>query len=77
VSFPILKKTVVKKNKSQNNIYKWLTNPAENGWNSQPPLWNFCKYLVNEEGMLTGYFGSAIEPLGSEILQAIERMPDV
>jgi glutathione peroxidase len=75
VSFPILKKSVVKKTKSQNNIYKWLTNPVENGWNSQPPIWNFCKYLVNEEGMLTGYFGSAIEPLGSEILKTITPWP--
>lgn len=71
VSFPILKKSSVKKSKSQNNIFKWLTNPAENGWNSQPPTWNFCKYLVNEKGILTGYFGSAIEPIGKEIINAI------
>jgi glutathione peroxidase len=71
VSFPILKKSSVKKSKSQNNVFKWLTNPSANGWNSQPPTWNFCKYLVNENGILTGYFGSAIEPIGKEIINAI------
>ncbi|MFT3932501.1 MAG: glutathione peroxidase [Chitinophagaceae bacterium] len=67
VSFPIMKKSSVIVKRSQNNIYKWLTNAEKNGWNNQSPTWNFCKYLINEEGMLIGYFGSAIEPLGKEI----------
>ena len=72
VSFPILQKSVVKKGSQQNPIFRWLTQPLENGWNSQPPLWNFCKYLVNEKGLLTGYFGSAVEPIGPFITSAIE-----
>jgi len=66
-----LKKTSVINEKSQNSIYKWPTDPNKNGWNFQQPTWNFCKYLVNEEGVLIGYFGSAIEPLGKEIANAI------
>lgn len=73
VSFPLMKKSLVKKGKQQNRIFQWLTNPAENGWNSQPPTWNFCKYLLDEKGKLVGYFGSAIEPIGSEIVSAIEE----
>jgi glutathione peroxidase len=71
VSFPIMKKSGVITKRSQNNIFRWLTDPAKNGWNSQAPTWNFCKYLVNENGMLIGYFGSAIEPTGKEIINAI------
>ncbi|GAC1569455.1 MAG: glutathione peroxidase [Chitinophagaceae bacterium] len=71
VRFPIMKKGVVLNKKFQNSVFQWLTNPAKNGWNSQQPTWNFCKYMVSEEGMLTGYFGSAIEPMGKEIINAI------
>ncbi len=73
VSFPIMKKSVVTPKRFQNSIFHWLTEPAENGWNSQPPTWNFCKYLVDEAGMLTGFFGSAIEPTGKEIISMIEE----
>lgn len=73
VSFPILKKSIVKNGKSQNNIFKWLTNTEKNGWNNQAPTWNFCKYLIDEDGKLVGYFGSAIEPMGKEIIAAIAQ----
>ena len=72
VSFPIVKKCVVKPVAAQDLVYSWLTDPDQNGWNSHPPRWNFCKYLVNEHGMLTGYFGSAIEPNGDEIALALQ-----
>ncbi|HTL07111.1 MAG TPA: hypothetical protein VL307_02600 [Chitinophagaceae bacterium] len=73
VSFPIMKKSVVKNGRRQNAVYRWLTDPQQNGWNLQPPTWNFCKYLLNEQGMLIGYFGAAIEPLSTEITTAIEQ----
>jgi len=71
VSFPLAEKSVVVKASHQNNIFQWLTDPAKNGWNKQAPTWNFCKYLVNEEGMLTNYFGPAVEPTSEEIIKAI------
>ena len=73
VSFPIMKKSEVKRGRQQNRVFQWLSNPSHNGWNSQQPSWNFCKYLVNEKGILTGYFGSAIEPMGKEIIAAIGK----
>ena len=27
-------------------------NEKQNGWNTEAPTWNFCKYLVNEKGEL-------------------------
>ena len=73
VSFSLMKKSSVIKGSSQNTVFEWLTDPAKNGWNRKQPSWNFCKYLVDEEGRLTNYFGPAIEPLGKEITEAVNR----
>lgn len=71
VSFPLMKKSSVVKGVNQNKIFEWLTDPAKNGWNNQQPSWNFCKFIVDEEGRLTNFFGSTIEPLGQEIKNAL------
>jgi glutathione peroxidase len=52
---------------TQNPIYQWLSNPNSNGWNNNAPNWNFCKYLIDEEGVLLGFFPSAVKPTGKEI----------
>jgi glutathione peroxidase len=62
VTFPLAKKGTVIKSSSQQPIYQWLTNKDQNGWNDKQPSWNFSKYLINEEGVLTNYFGPSIEP---------------
>ena len=72
VTFPLAKKTVVVKQENQNPIYKWLSEKNQNGWNERQPDWNFSKYLVNEKGILTHYFGSAVSPLSPEVKQAIK-----
>jgi len=73
VDFPLMKKSVVIKSDAQNPVFKWLTDPAMNGWNSKPPSWNFAKYLVNEKGELTDYFGSSISPMSKDMLDAINK----
>jgi len=72
VSFPLAQKSIVIKTPGQNTIFQWLTDAAKNGWNNQAPTWNFCKYLVNEEGALIDYFGPAVEPTSEEIVKAIK-----
>jgi glutathione peroxidase len=52
-------------------VYQWLTDPAQNGWNNQEPSWNFCKYVINEQGELTHFFKSKIKPDSPEFLEAI------
>ena len=70
VSFPLFEKVQVKgDNKSP--VYQWLTDPARNGWNSQEPSWNFCKYLINEKGELTHFFASKVKPDTAEFLAAL------
>ena len=73
VTFPLMKKSSVKKGPGQNKVYQWLTDPAGNGWSSQVPSWNFCKYIVDENGRLTNYFASTVEPTGKEIIQVINQ----
>jgi len=72
VSFPLMKKSSVKKGPEQNPVFQWLTDPAKNGWSKQQPSWNFCKYLVDEEGRLTHYFASTIEPLSTHITSVLK-----
>ena len=72
VTFPLAEKSIVVKTAGQNNIFQWLTDPAKNGWNSQAPTWNFCKYLVNENGVLIDFFASGVEPTGEEITNAFK-----
>ena len=73
VSFPLMKKSSVKKNDLQNEVFRWLSDPARNGWNRRGPVWNFSKYLVNEEGKLINYFGPAISPMDKTVMKAIEE----
>jgi len=72
VTFPLAKKSIVIKTSDQNKIFEWLSHKEKNGWLQQEPTWNFCKYLINEEGVLTHFFEAAIEPLGEEITAAIK-----
>ena len=72
VSFPIMKKTKVV-GLHQNEIFKWLSNEQNNGWCNQQPVWNFSKYLINKNGVLTHYFGPAISPLSKEISSALQQ----
>jgi glutathione peroxidase len=72
VTFPLMQKSIVVKSPQQNSIYQWLTEEVKNGWNNKVPSWNFTKYIVNEQGVLTNYFGPSISPTSSEMLKAIK-----
>lgn len=71
ISFPLFKKTRVVKGEGQHPVYSWLSDPAKNGWNSKEPVWNFSKYIVNEEGNLTHFFGPSVSPLDPEMTEAL------
>jgi len=72
ISFPIFEKVHVK-GADKAPVYRWLTDPAQNGWNSQEPTWNFCKYLINEKGELTHFFLPKVKPDSSEFLAALGK----
>jgi len=72
VTFPMFSKISVK-GEDMAPIYQWLTQKDKNGWNEDAPTWNFCKYLINEEGDLMAFYASSVEPLGDEITKAISE----
>jgi glutathione peroxidase len=67
ITFPLMQKSSVVKSQEQNEVFKWLTDKTKNGWNNKQPEWNFAKYLVDEEGVLTHYFSTKISPLSREV----------
>ncbi len=69
ITFPLFEKVHVKGDEKA-PLYRWLTDPAQNGWNSQEPTWNFSKYLLNEKGELTHFFASKVKPDSPEFLAA-------
>ncbi len=73
VSFPLAAKSVVVKSPQQNEVFQWLTDKSKNGWNDQQPSWNFSKYIVDEQGILTDYFDPAISPMSHEVLESINK----
>ena len=70
VKFPIMDKVNIKKG-NVHSIYKWLTDPKLNGWNSTPPSWNFGKYLIDEKGRLLNYFPSSVSPTSDKIISQL------
>jgi glutathione peroxidase len=73
VTFTLAKKSSVVRGNEQNPVYQWLTTPQLNGWNKHQPDWNFSKYLIDEQGTLTHYFGPSVSPSSEEVKQAIGK----
>jgi len=72
VRFKLTQKTSVVPGGLQHPVYRWLTDPAQNGWNTKAPAWNFSKYLVDEEGRLTHYFEPSVSPLSDVVMGALQ-----
>ena len=66
VTFQMFSK-ITTKGRNQSPVYTWLTNKDLNGWNEKKPTWNFCKYLVDENGNLIEFFDKSIKPMSKEI----------
>lgn len=73
ISFLLAQKSIVVKSADQNPVFQWLTDAGKNGWNNKYPSWNFSKYLVDENGILTNYFDPSVSPLSDEVVNAINK----
>jgi len=71
VTFTMLEKANVK-GKSQNELYKWLTQKELNGVKNATVKWNFHKFLLDENGKLLADFGSSVNPLSEEIVKYLQ-----
>lgn len=65
VSFPMFEKISVK-GFNRHPLYAWLKRKS-----GKSPSWNFCKYLIDQSGNVTGFFNSRVEPLDKQILDKI------
>ena len=72
VTFQMLEKISVKGD-DIHPLYTWLSTKDYNGWNDQAPSWNFCKYLINENGELVQFYPSKVKPLSEEIITEINK----
>ena len=66
VTFPLTEKLYVK-GSDQHPLYQWLTSKNSNGAIDSEVSWNFCKYIMDEEGKLLGFFPSMVKPNDSQI----------
>jgi len=67
VTFLLMRKGSVVKGSEQQGVYEWLSSASANGWCNQAPVWNFCKYVVSEEGVLQAYFPQTVSPLDEAV----------
>ncbi len=72
VTFLLMKKSHVVKGPEQNEIFNWLSDSTKNGWCNQQPVWNFSKYVINENGVLTNFFSNMVSPLDKKVIKSIE-----
>jgi glutathione peroxidase len=62
VTFQMFEKISVKGN-DRHPLYTWLADET-----GEEPSWNFCKYLIDEEGNVVKFFPSNVNPLDEEII---------
>ena len=72
VTFQMFEKIHVK-GKKQHPIYSWLSDSKLNGWNDNVPSWNFCKYLIDENGKLLEFYREKIEPTDTIITRHLSN----
>ncbi len=72
VTFPVAKKGNVLPGSDQQPAFAWLLDENQNGWNTHKPDWNFGKYLIDENGVLSHYFGPSISPIEDDFLETIQ-----
>jgi glutathione peroxidase len=65
VSFQMFEKISVK-GSDKAPLYKWLE--AKSG---QSPSWNFCKYVIDTAGNVTGFFPAKVKPMDKEIIDKL------
>ncbi|WP_317258907.1 glutathione peroxidase [Hymenobacter tibetensis] len=72
VTFPLFSKVSVKGDDTA-PLYKFLADKAKNGAVSEAPSWNFCKYLVDEQGHVVAFYPSKVKPMSEELVAAIMK----
>src|SRR5690606_7788790 len=72
VTFPVFEKISVAGD-DMHPLYKFLSSKEQNGVTDEKPNWNFCKYLIDENGNVQAFFNSKVTPMSNEIMSAIHQ----
>lgn len=67
VTFPLTVKTTVS-GKNAHPFYRWASRVRP----GSEPRWNFHKYLVGRDGHLAAVFPTAVDPMETEVVKAVE-----
>jgi len=59
------------KGSDQHPIYTWLTSKEANGVEDSKVMWNFQKYLIDENGNYVEHFKSGVSPMDEEIVSLL------
>lgn len=70
VSFPMTTKISVK-GADMHELYQFVTQKAQNGFQDSEVSWNFQKYIFDEQGLLTHIFEPSVEPTNDELLAVL------
>jgi glutathione peroxidase len=69
VTFTMFSKISVR-GRSQHPLYQWLESKT-----GKSPSWNFCKYVVSDDGSAVKFFGPRIKPLDPVITRELSPEP--
>lgn len=72
VSFPVMEKISVAGD-DMHPFYKFLSTKELNGVTDEKPTWNFCKYLIDENGKVMKFYSSKVTPMSNELLSDIHQ----
>ena len=72
VEFPMMSKISVK-GKNQHELYKFLTDKSINGVMDTKVLWNFQKYLIDEDGYLVMSVAPKTNPYDKRIVDWLNK----
>jgi glutathione peroxidase len=68
VTFQMFEKISVK-GKDQHPLYAWLEKKS-----GHQPSWNFCKYIIDKNGEVAGFFPARVKPSDPEFIQLLESV---
>lgn len=71
VSFPMMEKISIKDN--PHPVYEWLTSSEENGTLDAKVIWNFQKFMVDEDGMVVESLSPITGPQNRRIIEWLEE----
>ena len=71
VTFQMMSKISVKGD-DMDPLYKWLTEKSENGVQDAPVMWNFQKFMIDENGKWVGVAMSKELPMSDHIVNWIK-----